>query len=237
MARLTRCCRARERRRGVKLWPGACTLAELMAGPPEAFLAHTPATTGAASPGAWSWQGRRVVELGCGLALCSMVAAHLGAHVLATDGEQGIVGMARRNAAANGCRVVPPAGASAAGPPASRQAGSFRAAQVAWGAGTAAAVECCGLGAPPVDVIVLSDCVYGSDAGAFDALAVALAALAGPHTLVLQAETPRLEGRLYGLYWQAVAAAGFAVADLAAPGGGTAGVDPRPSLRVLWRKA
>jgi len=50
-------------------------------------------------------RGRRVVELGCGLAIPSLVAALSGASVLATDWSPDAVELARENAAANGLAV------------------------------------------------------------------------------------------------------------------------------------
>jgi predicted nicotinamide N-methyase len=47
----------------------------------------------------------RVVELGCGLGLPSVVAARAGASVLATDAAPEALELVRRNAAANGVRV------------------------------------------------------------------------------------------------------------------------------------
>src|SRR5918999_3259606 len=49
--------------------------------------------------------GRRVVELGCGLALPSIVAARAGASVLATDLAPEALALAKRNARANGVRI------------------------------------------------------------------------------------------------------------------------------------
>lgn len=49
--------------------------------------------------------GRRVVELGCGLAVPSIAAARAGAVVLATDACPEALGLVARNAAANGVRV------------------------------------------------------------------------------------------------------------------------------------
>jgi predicted nicotinamide N-methyase len=49
--------------------------------------------------------GRRVVELGCGLGLPSIVAAACGARVLAVDWSQAAVDMAAGNAARNDVRV------------------------------------------------------------------------------------------------------------------------------------
>jgi predicted nicotinamide N-methyase len=50
-------------------------------------------------------RGKRVVELGCGLALPSLAAARAGAHVLATDGDPEALPLVERNAALNGVSV------------------------------------------------------------------------------------------------------------------------------------
>jgi predicted nicotinamide N-methyase len=50
-------------------------------------------------------RGVRVVELGCGLALPSIAAARAGAEVLATDEAPEALGLAERNADANGVRL------------------------------------------------------------------------------------------------------------------------------------
>jgi predicted nicotinamide N-methyase len=49
--------------------------------------------------------GRRVVELGCGLAVPSIAAARAGASVLATDESPEALTLAERNARANGVRI------------------------------------------------------------------------------------------------------------------------------------
>jgi predicted nicotinamide N-methyase len=49
--------------------------------------------------------GRRVVELGCGLALPSLAAALGGAQMLATDWSADAVGLARENARRNGLEL------------------------------------------------------------------------------------------------------------------------------------
>ena len=51
-------------------------------------------------------KGRRVLELGCGLGLVSVVAALRGARVLCTDHEEAALVFARRNARGNACRGV-----------------------------------------------------------------------------------------------------------------------------------
>ena len=50
-------------------------------------------------------RGRRVVELGCGLAVPSIAAARAGAAVLATDACAEALALAARNARANGVRI------------------------------------------------------------------------------------------------------------------------------------
>ena len=49
-------------------------------------------------------EGRRVLELGCGLGLVSVVAALQGARVLCTDYEEAALAFARQNARGNACR-------------------------------------------------------------------------------------------------------------------------------------
>jgi predicted nicotinamide N-methyase len=68
-----------------ELWPSAVALAQEVAGLDVA--------------------GLRVLELGCGLGLPSIVAALGGAHVLASDWSPDAVGVAARNAARNGAEL------------------------------------------------------------------------------------------------------------------------------------
>jgi predicted nicotinamide N-methyase len=74
--------------------------------------------------------GRRVVELGCGLAAPSIAAARAGASVLATDVSREALALAKRNARANGVRIetaaidwADPGGAAARAPGAEPLAG------------------------------------------------------------------------------------------------------------------
>jgi predicted nicotinamide N-methyase len=66
-----------------RLWPSGQALAAALAGDPPVA-------------------GARVLELGCGLALPSIVAARAGAHVLATDGLTDAVAFAAHGMALNG---------------------------------------------------------------------------------------------------------------------------------------
>jgi predicted nicotinamide N-methyase len=50
-------------------------------------------------------EGKRVVELGCGLAVPSIAAARRGADVIATDGDIDALALVRRNAEANGVHL------------------------------------------------------------------------------------------------------------------------------------
>ena len=51
-------------------------------------------------------RGRRVLEIGCGLGLPSLVAARLGADVVATDWSPDAIALLERNASRNGLRVT-----------------------------------------------------------------------------------------------------------------------------------
>jgi len=51
-------------------------------------------------------RGRRVLEIGCGLGLPSLVAARLGADVVATDWSADAIALLERNASRNGLRVT-----------------------------------------------------------------------------------------------------------------------------------
>ena len=65
---------------------------------------YSPALSrGAHSGHTWweSWEDVVVVELGCGLALCSIIASKLGARVLGTDGDPDLVWIAKNNIAEN----------------------------------------------------------------------------------------------------------------------------------------
>lgn len=74
-----------------------------------------------------------------------------------------------------------------------------------------------GAGTPttdPVDVVLLSDVVYGSNPGVWERLVATLRRLCGPGTVVLQCESPRIEGVLYSQYWEQLGAEGFRSTEL-----------------------
>ncbi len=69
-----------------ELWPSGLALARRLAGR--------------------ALHGARIVELGCGLGLPSLVAARSGGRVLATDWSQAALDLLERNAAANGVALA-----------------------------------------------------------------------------------------------------------------------------------
>ena len=70
---------------GSAVWSGGLALSRFMEGQGRAF-----------------WEGKRVVELGCGTGLASITAANLGASsVLATDGDANVLTLATANARDN----------------------------------------------------------------------------------------------------------------------------------------
>jgi predicted nicotinamide N-methyase len=70
------------------LWPGAMAAARLIASAAEVG------------------PGRRVLELGCGLALPALVAARRGAAAVATDRQHAPLAFARRSATLNDCALA-----------------------------------------------------------------------------------------------------------------------------------
>lgn len=106
--------------------------------------------------------------------------------MLATDGDPDLVRLAAKNLPRN----------AAAAP----QRHPLQAAMLRWGMEEDYAKAQKAAGCAAFDIILLSDVVYGSNPGAWQRLAATLRALAGPHTVVLQSETFRLEGRCGGTH-------------------------------------
>ena len=119
-----------------------------------------------------TWDGATAVELGAGLGLPSIVAHALGMEVAATDGDEHVMDLLRRNATSN---YASSSGAN----------GPLRVAPLRWGDG--GALEACGLARPP-NLVLCCDCVYGVDEGVWSALVSELTALSsGGRTLILMA--------------------------------------------------
>merc|ERR1712216_87788 len=105
-----------------------------------------------------SWKGKRGVELGAGLGLPSIVAANLGAKMIATDGDDMVVHLLGKNM--------------------ERTAPSCQVKKLLWG--TQAALEL-----KQHDFVLAADVVYGSDSAVWDALLETIRALSGSSTLVV----------------------------------------------------
>lgn len=111
--------------------------------------------------------GRAVLELGCGLALPSLVAARLGARAVATDRHVDVAALLARNAAR------------------SPAAPTYRA--LDWT--DAAAVERLAATLGPVDLVIASDILYEAESA--EALVPALVRLCGPDTRVVVSDPGR----------------------------------------------
>ncbi len=98
--------------------------------------------------GGGGWEGRRVLELGCGAGLLAIAAAQLGAKVVATDMDARVCSLCAHNAAKNGVDTS-----------------SLATAILPWGS-TAAVTELdaampCGVGSGVGwDLVLAADCVY-----------------------------------------------------------------------------
>ena len=109
-------------------------------------------------------RGRRVAEVGCGLGLPALVAARLGAHVLACDAHPDVEGLMRRNAALSGVVIA------------------YRRVDL-----TDLDALLAALG--PCDLVLASDVIY--DASIAGHVAAALAALTRPTGQILLADPGR----------------------------------------------
>lgn len=159
------------------------------------------------------WEGKVVVELGSGLGLASIVAAHMGARVYCTDGDALVVDMCARNVARNTATLAPqqsPAGSSASDhldlggtPRDPRTRVAPEVAKLYWGnesdleaarawletarkAGATAAEE-----PLTADVVLLADVVYGEHPDAWRALVDTIRTLSGRRTITLLSHTRR----------------------------------------------
>lgn len=204
---------------GLTLWPSARLLSEYLAQLEGKSIPRNSAMRRTY----WTWVDKTVVELGCGLALCSIVSALLGSKVVATDGDQDVVALASRNLRLNcGSSIVrhPP-----------------RTATLPWGDESALARM--SLEASTVDAVLLSDVVYGSNPGVWQRLISTLLALSSPDTLILQAETERRDGQ-YEPYWEFLSTSGFSYSQLDTSGivldsEDAAQVLQKVTLWLLWR--
>lgn len=137
-------------------------------------------------------------------ALCHKRLAAL--QVVATDGDEEVVSLLDANIQRN---------LEGKGNLEGEGAGSVRAVRLRWGehATEEELRASIGLDGAP-DVLLATGCVYGSNSGIWNALAASMAALAGPHTLVLMAHgsgaAPGVH-QLRGPFYEAAAELGFTV--------------------------
>lgn len=182
------------------------------------------AEVGARPPGRTTLRGKRVVEVGGGLGLVSIVAARLGASVVCTDGEKLVVRHAEINLQRNcgiGCGGVEgsaaPVGSAGAGAGAGdgagagalgsspaggggrdgdggAGAGAFTARVLRWGDVDGARDIVKSHGRP--DLVLMADCVFGQDIEVWTMLRATLQALcSSPETLLIIAQTQRYPER------------------------------------------
>eukprot|EP00288_Rhodomonas_lens_P017593 CAMPEP_0177700692 /NCGR_PEP_ID=MMETSP0484_2-20121128/6227_1 /TAXON_ID=354590 /ORGANISM="Rhodomonas lens, Strain RHODO" /LENGTH=245 /DNA_ID=CAMNT_0019211903 /DNA_START=150 /DNA_END=887 /DNA_ORIENTATION=+ len=126
-------------------------------------------------------EDKRVLEVGSGLALVSVVAASLlPAHIIATDYDEHVLGLARGNLERNVPELA--------------KAGRAEARQLSWGSEEDAAAL-----APPFDVVIGSDVVYREEM--FKPLLKTLQLTMGEHTLLVLAHRPRGLGEDKFFFW------------------------------------
>ena len=118
----------------------------------------------------WADNGRGGVELGAGVGLLSIVAARLGVSMVATDGDEAVLGLLQEN-------VSRQAWASGKEEP-------VRVSQLKWGA--PAVLESLGLHAA-VGLVLATGVVYGSDPEGWSGLVDSIIQLSDESTLVLLA--------------------------------------------------
>ncbi|KAG8465240.1 hypothetical protein KFE25_012603 [Diacronema lutheri] len=191
-------------------WDGAVVLADFLTHPPAVIAAHSPVLARALGCGGWSWEGRTVVEVGCGAApLPSFAAALCGARsVLATDGSAFCTQIAAGNAehfardhpvGLGGVIVC-----------------AVRVCELLWGHGDEARVLAQHGMPPAVDVVLCADGLYVlGNKGAWSALLRTLRALTGARGFALLTYTERGAGKQFAEFLTRARAAGFAACEVA----------------------
>lgn len=176
---------------GYTVWDGGVVLADLLTHPPEVLLSLSPVMARRQAP-RWSWEGKSVVELGCGVgALPSFAAALQGASpVFCTDGDGAVIPELVRNVERL-AETHPQA------------AGRMRPTMLRWGEGGEA--DALGSTSIPVDVIVAADVLYVlGNPGAWGALLRTIVALSHPETMVFLTYTDRGNGKTMQRYLERV---------------------------------
>jgi len=120
-----------------------------------------------------------MVELGAGLGLVSIVAAHLGMDVIATDGDGETVQLLGYNTRMNTGGITSVSGGR-------RHLPSVRVAQLKWGQGPKRLRNATGLSKRP-EILVAADVIYGRDQTNVESIVRTMRLLCDEHTLVILA--------------------------------------------------
>lgn len=179
------------------------------------------------------WRGSVGVELGAGLGLPSIVSAHLGVRMVATDGDAAVLRLLSQNVVTN----APSSGSSGSSAKASSQ---LRAETLLWG--TEAPLERLALARRP-DLLLAADVVYASGTDEMTkSLISTMLELTGPSTLVIMGNVqrypeghPQGEGRFFKQleadFESMVLPQHQLHADFQRSGAGSC------KVRLLWRRA
>lgn len=159
---------------GVALWDASYVLAEWLSRQAKGPKASRELASVLPKKKAWRrWSGKQGVELGAGLGLPSIIAAHLGVEMIATDGDAAVLRLLRGN-----CERNAPSGSS-----------SLRAECLLWGADDP--LQLLGLKRPP-ELLLAADVVYASAGERLtQMLTETLLALTDANTLVLMSNVRR----------------------------------------------
>lgn len=164
---------------GVAFWEASFVLADFLARnrSPAKVEELRPWLSQTEESAKWgSFEGLTAVELGAGLGLPSLVAAHMGmSKVIATDGDPDVIALLHANKEKN-------SGTS--------NTSALEVKELLWGVENA--LEEVGMEEAP-DVLLAADVVYGNDEKVWKSLVDAMRQCSGPQTLILVAQVRRFE--------------------------------------------
>lgn len=189
---------------GMAVWDAGVVLADLLTHAPAVLMSLHPTLARTTAARSWSWEGKRVVELGCGAAaLPSLATAMQGAGpVHCTDGDGAV--MPWLNAHVEKLKETHP-----------RAAANMRPAVLRWGEGGEAEVLG-GVEGVKADVVLAADVLYVlENPGAWGALLRTILALSDANTLVFLTYTERGARKTFARYLERLSR-DFAVAEVSA---------------------
>lgn len=164
---------------GVAFWEASFVLADFIARNrhPNRIDEIKPWLSQMKTPAKWdSWEGLSAVELGAGLGLPSLVAAHVGmSKVVATDGDQDVIALLHANKEKNSS---------------TSNTSALVVKELLWGVENA--LEEVGMEKVP-DLLLAADVVYGNDEKVWKSLVNTMRQCSGPDTLILVAQVRRFE--------------------------------------------